>query len=173
MYNAQMSVGQSIALIGMAGVGKSTFGRKLALKKDLLFIDTDDLLQEKIGTTLQRFLKAHGSKELLKKEEAIILSLKLTHQTIIATGGSVVYSEEAMLHLKKIAKIAWLNDTFENIKKRIPNSESRGLINPNQLPLDLLFEERNPLYKRYADTIINFPEETNKNSILKKLEALL
>jgi len=164
---------QSIALIGMAGVGKTSFGKHLAAQKKLSFIDTDDLLKDVIGMPLQEFIQTQGAKALLEKEEAVVCALTVSSPSIIATGGSVVYSEKAMTHLRKIARIVWLKDSFENIQKRLQNFESRGLINPSEKPLKELFEERALLYKKYADKTIVYPHFFNPKIIKARLEELV
>ena len=164
---------QSIALIGMAGVGKTSLGKYISIQKKLPFIDTDNLLEALIRMPLQTFIRKHGSLDLLKKEEAVVSTLTLQERTIIATGGSVIYSEKAMTHLKEIATIVWLQDSFENIQKRISNMENRGLINPERKSLEELFNERSVLYKKYADITVQYPSPFDTVEIKKKLLEVL
>lgn len=164
---------RSIALIGMAGVGKTSFGKRLAQETHLPFLDTDDCLENRIGTSLHTFISKHPADSFLKEEEAMLLSLVLEKPTILATGGSVIYSEKGMLHLKHQATLIWLKDAPQKIKSRIKNIKSRGLINPNKKPFEALYQEREYLYKKYADIIIEFPARFNAKFVLEKLKETL
>lgn len=164
---------RSIALIGMAGVGKTSFGKRLAQETQLPFLDTDDCLENRIHTSLYAFISKHPLASFLMEEESMLLSLHLTTPTILATGGSVIYSEKGMIHLKKQATIIWLKDSPQKIKSRIKNIKSRGLINPNKKSFEALYEEREFLYKKYADIIIEFPARFNAKFVLEKLKEAL
>lgn len=140
----------NITLIGMAGVGKSSIGKILAKELGYRFIDVDDLIMEKTGKTIQQLLE---SNELLKLEEEYVLELKVNN-TVISPGGSIVYSEKAMNYLKKISKIIFLKDSLENIQKKIKNKETRGIVGLKEKGLRKVFDEREHLYMKYSDAII-------------------
>ncbi len=141
----------NITLIGMAGAGKSTIGRALAKRLNYTFIDVDCLITEKTGMTLQALIDKQGDSALIKFEEEAILKLLKIEKCIISPGGSVVYSEKAMEHLKKVSKIVFLDASFRSIVKRIRNARNRGIVGLGDRSLRELFEERTILYKRYAD----------------------
>ena len=141
----------NITLIGMAGAGKSTIGRALAKRLNYTFIDVDCLITEKTGMTLQALIDKQGDSALIKFEEEAILKLLKIEKCIISPGGSVVYSEKAMEHLKKVSKIIFLDASFRSIVKRIRNARNRGIVGLGDRSLRELFEERTILYKRYAD----------------------
>ncbi len=168
-----MKSAQSIALIGMAGVGKTSFGKHLASQKNLPFLDTDDLLEKSIQMPLQAYIETFGPQALLEKESHILCELTPEKPSIISTGGSVIYSEKAMNHLRTIARIIWLKDSFENIQKRILNLNTRGLINPEDKPLISLFNDREVLYRKYADQIFIYPHFFNPKIIRSRLEELI
>ena len=140
----------NITLIGMAGAGKSTVGIILAKNLGLGFLDTDVLIQINRQRTLQEIIDADGYLQLREIEEEEILKVNLTRH-IIATGGSAVYSEKAMEHLKTISTVIFLETQFEEIERRIHNFKTRGLAKAPNQTFRNLFNERETLYRRYAD----------------------
>jgi len=144
----------NIVLIGMAAAGKSTVGRCLGKRLQRPFVDTDLLLEAWWGAPLQDITDHLGLEAFVQAEAAQILRLNL-HRCVIATGGSVVYSEPAMAYLREIGHIVYLESSYENIALRLTNPLSRGLaIAPGQTIRDL-YEERAPLYARFAQATIN------------------
>lgn len=164
---------RSIALIGMAGVGKTHFGKLLAEELKCDFIDTDTLLEIQMKCTLHEFSKTNSVEKMMQIEENALLSLSPNHPTIIATGGSAVYSEKGMRHLQEIARIIWLKDSLKKIKSRIPNLSTRGLINPKNQSFKNLYIDRQELYLTYADHIIEFPQKFNAKIILEKIKEVI
>jgi len=145
---------QNIILIGMPGAGKSTTGIVLAKKTGYKFIDSDLLIQEKYGMLLQDIIEKYGTEGFNKIENNINSSIK-TDKSVIATGGSVVYGKEAMKHLKSIGKIIYLELPFNEISNRLGNLEQRGVSMKKNQTLKSLYNERIPLYEKYADIVIN------------------
>lgn len=153
----------NVILIGMPGCGKSTCGvvaAKMMLKN---FFDTDLLIQNLENRRLQQIIDTEGLDYFRSAEEKAILSLDISG-TVIATGGSVVYSEKAMEHLKKMGKIIYLHLDYETMVERLGNPESRGIVLKKGSTLRDMYDERLPLYNRYADAVIkcdgNTVEET-------------
>ena len=143
-----------ITLIGMPGVGKTTIGKALAKKISFKFLDTDHIVLDQNHLALQDIIITFGDHHLLDLEETVILSLAPITPTLIATGGSVVYSAKAMSHLKELSVIVYLKDSFENIERRIHNLDTRGIVGLKEKGLKGLFEEREKLYKQYADVTL-------------------
>lgn len=162
----------NITLIGMAGAGKSTIGRALAQRLNYAFIDVDRLITEKAGMTLQALIDKQGDLSLIKFEEEAILKLEQVDECIISPGGSVVYSEKAMEHLKKVSKIVFLDTPFKSIVKRIRNRRNRGIVGLRDRSLKELFEERIILYKKYADFSIKIRERENVQKIVERIIQL-
>jgi shikimate kinase len=144
----------NLTLIGMPGSGKSTIGIILAKNLGLGFIDTDVLIQINQQNTLQQIIDKSDHLNLRAIEEEEVLKINIENH-VIATGGSVVYSEKAMAHLLGISKIIFLEINFEEIKNRIHNFETRGIAKANNQSFKELFRERQILYKKYAEITID------------------
>jgi len=144
----------NITLIGMPGSGKSTTGIVLAKNMSLGFIDTDVLIQINRQKSLQDILNETDYLNLRSIEEEEILKLNIKNH-IIATGGSAVYSEKAMTHLQNISSIVFLEVSFEGIQSRIHNFTTRGIAKAENQSFRELFDERQVLYKRYAEFTVD------------------
>ena len=149
-----MDIPGNISLIGMPGAGKSTTGRMLAKLLDMHFIDIDELIREQQQRSLQDIVDVKGPGHLRKLEEQAILSLALEN-TVIATGGSAVYSAAAMQHLSAISTVVYLQSPYEIIAERIRDLDTRGLARQPQQSLLDLYKERVVLYGKYADITVD------------------
>ncbi|MFP4070490.1 MAG: homoserine kinase [Desulfovibrionales bacterium] len=143
-----------IVLIGMAGTGKSTVGKLLAEMMEWMHVDTDRLLEAYLGSSLKEFKDRAGLADFLLAEEQVISELML-NRCVISTGGSVIYSESGMNRLKSMGPVIFLDATLQTIQKRMSRFSLQSLaIAPGQT-LDDLYQERKPLYERYADTVVD------------------
>ena len=138
----------------MPGSGKSTVGVILAKRLGMNFIDTDIVLQENTGRMLQEIINSDGIDAFLSIEERNVVSLPCKN-SVIATGGSVVYSDTAMKYLKKAGRIIYLNVCFEEIVRRLKNITIRGIAVPEGQSLRDIYNQRIPLYEKYADITID------------------
>lgn len=142
---------RAYVLIGMPGSGKSSLGRRVARQLDWPFVDTDDILAERVGMTVGELSASVSNETFRQEEEAAVLSIKRKRQ-IIATGGSVVYGKRAMQHLSNIATIIYLDLPLWMVIRRIGSTtEKRGVILKPGQKIDDIFYERLPLYRKYAD----------------------
>ena len=144
----------NITLIGMPGAGKSTIGIILAKNLGLGFIDTDVLIQINQQKTLQQIIDETDHLHLRAIEEQEILKLNIDDH-VIATGGSVVYSPKAMAHLLKMSTVVFLPVSFDELERRIHNFESRGIAKAADQSFRELFDERQILYRKYAEITVN------------------
>ena len=145
---------ESIILIGMSGAGKSTLGVLLAKAAGLDFLDTDILIQQAVGSMLQDIVDREGVESFLSIEEEIVSAVR-AENTVIATGGSVVYSDKTMQALKKLGRVVYLYVEYDNLVRRITNINTRGIIYRKGNTLREVYDERLPLYERYADLTVN------------------
>ena len=163
----------NIVLIGMPGSGKSTVGVILAkmLSKD--FIDTDVLIQVSEGRSLQDIVDTDGHLALRALEENQLLALNCKNN-VIATGGSAVYSEKAIRHLKSDAVLVFLDVNLHNLLKRVYDFSTRGLAKSPEQSFAELFEERIELYREFADITVKgsgFTQEEVCEEIIRILNS--
>ncbi|MEF3302100.1 shikimate kinase [Paenibacillus sp. GYB003] len=161
----------NIVLIGMSGAGKSTLGVLLAKALGMDFVDTDIVIQQHEGRLLQEILDNDGIEAFMDIEEKIVSGLQLQNCTI-ATGGSVVYSEKAMHVLKQGGHIVFLHVPFEEIKKRLTNLTTRGIVIKKGNNLQDVYEERVPLYMKYSDTILDCSDKDIERCVGDIIEKL-
>lgn len=146
----------NVVLIGMPGAGKSTVGVVLAkiLGKD--FVDTDLLIQAEQGRTLQSIIDEVGPENFIEVENDV-LSRVDAENSIISTGGSAIYSDEAMRHLAEIGPVVYLQISYESLRERLSDLQERGVVLKGGMGMSLreLYDERLPLYERYAGITVN------------------
>lgn len=144
---------KNIVLIGMPGAGKSTVGVVLAKNLGMSFMDSDLVIQEKKGKKLHELISEFGNDGFKKIEDEVNAGIE-TDNTVIATGGSVVYGEKAMKHLKEIGTVCYLQLSYEAISERLGDLAKRGVVLKKGQTLKDLYDERVPLYEKYADIVI-------------------
>ena len=151
-----------IIMIGMPGSGKTTIGQALSVSLGLGFIDTDRVVEKREHMTLQEILDHHGAACFLEAEEAAILDLR-AENTVIATGGSVALSAAAMSHLNTMGVFVFLDVGYFDLKNRIQNMDQRGIVfRPGQGLLDV-YEERKPLYEKWADYTVKISDDDRRS----------
>lgn len=141
---------ENIVLIGMPACGKSVTGVVLAKSLQMNFLDTDLLIQETAGKGLQDIINEDGMESFKQLEEEVLCDVQATH-TVIATGGSAVYYPKAMEHLKKLGRIVYIHVSVETILQRLNNITTRGIAMSRDQGIAELYEERKPLYEKYAE----------------------
>ena len=160
----------SISLIGMAGAGKTSVGKVLARTLGFSFIDSDALIEKQHGKSLQNILDDEGYIKLREIENIALKSIQF-NETILSTGGSAVYSDEAMEHIQQNSKVIFLEVPFSQILERVPSFLDRGFAKaPNQSVKDA-FVERQELYKQYSDSVVSNTKDLN-SCVSKILELL-
>ena len=144
----------NIILIGMPGAGKSTVGVVLAKKLGYAFVDSDLIIQSKEGRLLHEIISKRGIEGFWKIEETVNASIE-AHRCVIATGGSAVYGAKAMEHFKQIGSIIYLQLSCYAIADRLGDLSERGVTLKEGQGLPELYDERIPLYEKYADVTID------------------
>ena len=150
-----MSAKSNIVLIGMPGAGKSTLGVVLAKMLNRKFLDTDLLIQTQCGATLQALIDEHGPRGFIETENEILGSIN-AEGTVIATGGSAVYSAPAMSHLAETGIIVYLQISYDSLVERLGDLAERGVVMTGTArTLRDLYDERRPLYEHFADATVD------------------
>ncbi len=164
---------ENIVLIGMPGVGKSTVGVILAKVLGYQFIDADLLIQKRENRLLHEIISEEGLDGFLKAEEdANVYIAQNEEKSIVATGGSVVYCEKAMQELKKTGRVVYLELEYDQLKKRLGNLKGRGVVLKDGQDLRGLYEERIPLYEKYADLTVNEKNLDVEQTLQKIIDRL-
>lgn len=161
----------NIVMIGMPGAGKSTVGVILAKVLGRNFIDSDLLIQEQEGRLLKDIIEAQGLEGYLAIENQVNRDIRV-NRSVIATGGSVVYCSEAMEHLRSIGTVVYIKLSYETIRDRLGNIRQRGVVLRRDQNLRSLYEERCPLYEKYAHLIID-GEGLGMEELLEKIVSEL
>ncbi|MDA9204699.1 shikimate kinase [Gammaproteobacteria bacterium] len=160
----------SISLIGMAGAGKTSVGKELARTLGFSFIDSDALIEKQHGKSLQNILDDEGYIKLREIENIALKSIQF-NKTILSTGGSAVYSDEAMEHIQQNSKVIFLEVPFSQILERVPSFLDRGFAKAPNQSVENAFGERQELYKKYSDSVVSNTKDLN--SCVSKIVELL
>lgn len=161
-----------IVLVGMPGAGKSTLGVLLAKATMKDFVDTDMIIQLRAHQSLQDIVDNSGYLMLRELEEVVLLDLSV-EQHVIATGGSVVYSERGMAHLSRMGPIVYLRVSLDELKRRIKDLPTRGIAAIPGQSLDDLYQERCPLYERFADITVDCDDKTPEQVVGEISQAVV
>ena len=168
-----MAKKSNIVLIGMPGAGKSTLGVVLAKSLGMDFVDGDILIQNQVGNTLQKIIDAQGVDGFLQVENDVLAAVDVQN-TVISTGGSAIYSDEAMRHLTEIGTVVYLDVSLEELRSRLGSLHERGVVMRKgvSMSLDEIFEERGPLYRKYAEVTLQTDGLTVREATRKLVDAL-
>lgn len=158
---------KNIVLIGMPAVGKSTIGVLLAKSLGFAFVDTDLIIQQNTGRLLQEIIDKDGLDAFCEDEERAICSVNMTQDTVIATGGSAVYSRNAMMFLKKHGLVYFLSLPTEELTKRLSNITTRGIAKRPEDTIEDVFRRRAELYREYADVTIDCFGKSPEDTVLE------
>lgn len=162
---------KNIVLIGMPGAGKSTVGVVLAKRLGMSFMDSDLVIQEQEGRTLHEIIEQQGTDGFLVIEDQVNAAIN-PKNTVIATGGSVVYGSNAMEHLSEIGTVCYLKLSYESIRDRLGDLAQRGVVLKNGQTLMDLYNERTPLYEKYAKLVIDC-ENKNIREVVGEIARIM
>lgn len=163
----------NLILIGMPGSGKTTLGLRLARELERPFLDTDAVIEQQEGRSLQAILDQDGPEALRRAEESVLVDLRC-QGAVIATGGSAVYSQSGMEALGRQGIRIFLDVPCATLRQRVGHGAGRGLLMRPGQTFDTLLEERLPLYRRYADITVNCgdgPEAASHAALIQALRA--
>lgn len=154
-----------ISLVGMPGSGKSTVGRHVARQLGVEFVDTDHLIEQRIGCSIREYFELHGEPAFRDVEQAVVAEAMAMPQVgVLATGGGVVLREANRELLRQRSTVMYLRTTPDDLARRLRNDTHRPLLQGGgdaARRLRQLFQERDPLYRRAAHFVI----ETQRPSV--------
>jgi shikimate kinase len=153
----------------MAGVGKSTIGSSLAEALGFDFIDLDAYLRDKEGKTIQQILDDQDEAALLELEKRRMYEIDLDHR-VVSPGGSIIYNPEIMKYLKQSSHLVYLDDTFDNVEKKLGSALTRGIVGLKSKSLREIYNERRPLYSKYADITIDVDKKSKEEVVSEILK---
>ena len=162
---------KNIILIGMPGCGKSTLGRRLAEKIGYGFIDSDSVIIAREGKALNEIIAEVGREGFLDIEAKVNMQL-CAERCIIATGGSVIYRDAAVQKLKESGTLVYLKLSYETVAARLGDLKKRGVALKDGFTLKDLYDERTPLYEKYADIVVELPQQEKSESVDQIAKAL-
>jgi shikimate kinase len=167
MYFKRGNNMKNVILVGMPACGKSTIGVVLAKTMNKGFVDTDLLIQQKEGRTLQDIINENGNEYFHHVEESVLLDVNVRN-FVIATGGSAIYFDRAMEYLKEHGRIVYIKVSLETILERLNNIKTRGVTLGAGQTLEDLYNQRVPLYEKHADIVIE-AEDLHIEEIVEKI----
>ena len=162
---------KNVVLIGMPGCGKSTCGVLLAKALGMDFTDTDLIIQKNEKMSLQNIITAKGNEYFALAEEKAVCGSRFS-ECVIATGGSVVYSPNAMRYLSEDGKIVYLKISYDTMIHRINNIETRGILLRDGETIAGMYEARQKLYERYADVTVDCNDLDTEKTVRAIMDAL-
>ena len=168
----EMTMKQNIVLIGMPGAGKSTIGVLLAKAMNYDFLDTDISIQRETGKKLYETIAEKGLHAFLQIENDVLKKVA-GDRMVIATGGSAVFGQQAMVHLKEIGTVVYIRLSCEEIVRRVKNIKTRGIAMQKGDSMEDVYRQRVPLYEKYADITVDAEHTTIEEAvelIMKQLD---
>ena len=164
---------KNVSLIGMPGTGKSYISKSLSIKNGWKLIEIDNIIENKYGQELSIIIKKYGNKYFKNIEEKItIQQTGKGNNNIFSTGGSIIYSDNAMKHLQDISLIIYLNTSVNTIIQRIGNPKKRGIVLEDNETIKSLYYKRSKLYEKYYHIQINC-DKYNENEICQQIMIYL
>ncbi len=169
--NKKNTTKDNIVLIGMPACGKSTVGVILAKILGMDFVDTDIMIQNKEGARLNQIISERGVNGFMECEEQALLGIDTSH-TVIATGGSAVYSDAGMRQLSENSMVVYLKAELPELKKRLDDLKERGVVFRAGESFEEMYAERAKLYEKYADFTVSEAGESVEDTVKKIMMAL-
>ena len=162
---------KNIVFVGMPASGKSTVGVIVAKVMGMNFIDSDIVIQQRENAKLNELIEEYGIDDFLKREEQALLSINVDN-TVIATGGSAIYSDAGMKHLSNNATIIYLKVSLDNLKDRLTDLKARGVVIRPGESIEQMYATRSVLYEKYADVIVEEKGTSIEDTVCLVMEQL-
>ena len=152
-----------IACVGLPGSGKSTVGRQLARRVGLRFVDSDQVIEQRIGCSIREFFEREGEESFRDIEQQVINEITLGPGCVLSTGGGTVLRSFNRQHLRERAQVVYLHSVPEEVFRRLRHDQNRPLLQVADPLARLrdLYDARDPLYREAAHFVI----ETGRPSV--------
>jgi shikimate kinase len=153
---------RNIVIIGFMGAGKTVVGKSLANSLKRPFIDTDKLVEESVGATIEDIFQTLGEERFRTMETDAIKSISDIRGAVIATGGGAINNPENVALLKSGGFVVYLYASPETLFNRISKETGRPLVGrmKDQADMEVLLEQRDPLYRQTADLVVDTTDQT-------------
>ena len=152
-----------ISLIGLPGSGKTTVGRQLARRLQLPFVDSDHVLESRLGCSIKEYFEHEGEDRFRDAEQQVIDDLTVGNSCVLSTGGGAVLRSANRQHLSERGQVVYLNSHPEELFRRLKRDSTRPLLQVAD-PLGKLrdlYAQRDTLYRETAHFVI----ETGRPSV--------
>jgi shikimate kinase len=146
-----------VSLVGLPGGGKSTVGRHLARRIGADFVDTDAVIERRLGCAIREFFEREGEDAFRDVEEQTLAEIVATHRGVMATGGGIVLRLANRLLLKNATTCVYLRASPDDLFRRLRHDTQRPLLQVRN-PLARLRElqaQRDPLYREAAHFVLD------------------
>ncbi|MBE9068572.1 shikimate kinase [Leptolyngbya cf. ectocarpi LEGE 11479] len=165
---AEFLKGTNLYLVGMMGSGKSTLGKYLARTLNYRFIDTDDVIVQAAGQSINDIFSEQGETAFRTLESQVLARVAPYTHTVIATGGGMVVKQENWSHLQS-GLVVWIDVAVDELLVRLRRDQSRPLLKSGNLrqKLTTLLEQRQPRYAQ-ADVTVTYQPGEQVGAIAKR-----
>ncbi len=157
----------NLTFIGMAGAGKSYVGKALARRLKYRYLDFDVEIEKKYGKTLKELISKYGENGFIKLEEKVVIKHTREKDTVFSPGGSIIYSKNAMHHLRRHSLVVYLDVPFKVISGRVKCIIDRGIITRGAATLEQVYTKRKALYKKYAHVTVKCGRDIPLKKVIK------
>lgn len=156
------------------GVGKTTIGRLLAERLGFDFIDMDEEIEKRMGITISEIFRVKGESRFRELESELVKELSQRDGLVIACGGGAIANPENAETLRKSSKMVYLTASIDEIIKRTKQDNSRPLLLVQDLKkvASELYEQRKPVYKKYAEATVDTTDKNTEEVVEMVLEAI-
>jgi len=161
----------SIIFVDLPGAGKTTIGRQLARRLGVSFVDSDHVIEERLGCSIREYFAREGEEAFRDVEQAVLDDLSLHHHGVLSTGGGSVLREANRRHLHERGYVIYLRTSPEDVYRRVRHDTGRPLLQVDDplARLRALYEARDPLYRQAAHYVL----ETGRPSVAALVNKIM
>jgi shikimate kinase len=158
-------------LVGLPGSGKSTIGRQLGRKLGVPCVDSDHVIEQRLGCSIREFFEREGEGRFRDIESQVIDELTAGVPCVVSTGGGSVLRAENRGYLHERGKVVYLHSSPEEVYRRVRHDKSRPLLQVSDPMgrLRELYKARDPLYRESAHFVI----ETGRPSVMTLVNTIM